>query len=402
MTITVNISAITSPIYYGRLAPPVYDTLPAIASGGTVHTLAKDVSASGFTLISTEPNDKYIYRHSGHAGSAWDEANQCMWIFGAESHNSVTGFDNSVYRFNVENGLFELVQTTTDSWPDEYRMDANGILWADEAKTRPWGMHSFNRLYYDPTTKLLSVAYDPWQHAYWSSLIYEDPAMTAQDDRAKVIWHFNTTTGEWTYTHSSATQSFLNDLDYAKGVTYVPNYGWYCVGGTFIRRIDTDGNYTSFNLQSVMNTLDHTRLLYSNGYIYQTMGVTSTNSQQFMSIHNVDNLTGDSVEYLRSDFPVLNGWYTMNKCACVMSDGNILFLAHDVDISPDTQSSSTPNTIAAFIFNTTTHTVSDTGHRISANEIKYDWKLQWSDKYNCAIWLGASITSPEQVYVIRI
>lgn len=377
----------------GAVLAGINGTLPAIASAGVVTALAKNITSSGFNLLTTETNDDSIYRHSGHAGCVWDEANQFMWIFGAETHNSVNGMDNAVYRFNVENGKFELIQPS-NTWPGEYRMDAGGILWADAAHTRPWAMHSFNRMYYDPVSKIISVLYDPWEHAYWTTPIFEDPAMSG-DDRTKCIWHFNTVTAEWTYTSGAGITSLSNALDLAKGATFVPGYGWYVIGGTYLRKVDLNGVYSSVNLLAVgaVNSLDHTKLMYHDGYLYCMMGV-STSSTQFLSIHNIDDPTGDSVEFQRTDFTALDGWYTSNKCACLMSDGNILFIAHN--------STALPNVAGAFIFNTTTRTVTDTGHRIVCETISYDWKLVWSDKYDCAIWLAASVTSPEQVYMIKV
>lgn len=375
------------PVYAGR-----FQFIEPVASGGTVNTAISEFNGSGFQLLSTAPTDESIYHHSGHAGTAWDEDRQIQWIYGAETHNSVSGMDNALYRFNLETGLFETMYFT-DPWTGEYRVDAEGYLWADEAHTHPWATHTYNRLRFIPETKEVLFVYDTEEHSYWSSPILEDPLVTLAD-RKKPFWYYNTQTGVWRTEHTSDIQSFTGRA-LINGLHYVSGYGYYSFDDTRFRRLDEQGNYSAGVVGSgTLNTQYHDKLHYHNGYLYK-FGGGNPSTTQLVSKHNIDDIPGDSTRFLETQFSALDGWDTRNKPSCIMPDGNILFLAH--------RNASSPYDIGAFIFHTDTDTVTFTGHLLTGSPSRsYDWKMDWSIKYNCAIYNSASMGSPRKVYGLRI
>lgn len=359
-----------------------------IASGGTVANLAADVTASGFTLLTTAPAGGSVYRNSGHAGMAWDEARQAMWIFGAETHSIAAQYDNSVYAFDLKDGVFKK-QYEPSPWTGEYNISADGFLYADDAETLPWAVHTYQRFYYNTESKEFLVPIDMNFHAYTTPIQKGDVALI---DRKKPILRYNTNTKVWSYDWSESIQAFLNTCSNIVGVAYSKTWGWVGSENSNLLRLSNEGVFTSTALNGKINGRYHDSAFFI-GDNFIKFGAAVITDGILLSVHPMTDLSSSYVK-LKQDYPELNGWQVTNKPALKMPDDRILFIAED-DFG----------NIAAFIYDLTLDNVTDTGHRLAgatAGFSSYNFKMAWSQLHSAAVYHTDSFGAPARVYLLRI
>ena len=354
------------------------------ATGGTVSQLLANWSGTGFQLLTTAPA---LYNSSAHASAVMDEAAGIVWIVGAETHNSTTGMDNSVYRFDIADGLFKR-QYTKDTWPGEYRVGSDGILYANAAKTRPWAMHTFRRTRFIPATEEIEVIYNPDEHAYWNTAIQE--GATTQANNVSAFWYYNVRTGTWRNDASGSRSTFAKQ-EYANGTVYVPGYGWYTIGDTWMRRLDESGAYTSTNLAGLINGNYHNALYLRSGELVKVGGHLATTGNLY-SRTPLDNPTA-STKYPLADYAALSGHSMENTATVQMPDGRILlFPTRTAD-----------NLCRPMVLDVGANTVTATGDSIavtSTNSLSF--RVVWSETHNCAIWVTGRVAGIVRAYAYRM
>lgn len=362
-----------------------------IATGGTVHALLNDITSQGFSLLTTAPSGSSVFDRQGHAGSVMDNSRDIVWIFGADTHNLAADFNNSVYRFDIADGLFKKMYEQSP-WPAEYRIDANGIPWANAAKTLPWAMHTYTRMWFNEATKEIVVPYDARHHAYWDAAILEDPAVTVALAKAP-MWKYNTVTGEWSYEWNSGIQSF-NSNNPIFGAVKVPS-GWRSINSAskYLKLSDA-GAYSEASISSTMNQEYHSKAIYTRNKVWVMMGFDSASTSKFVSVHPIDTEFAP-YRYTVDSFAALSGWSKANKPACLMPDGNIAFLMQR-GTSPSYET-------GLFILDTLAETVSYTGHSISGTgAATYDFHLHWSTTHNALVYISQTYGEPVKVYGIKL
>jgi hypothetical protein len=328
-----------------------------------------------------------MYISSAHASAVMDDPAGIVWIVGAETHNSAAGMDNSVFRFDVADGLFKR-QYTKDAWPGEYRVGADGILWANAAKTRPWAMHTFRRTRFIPATEEVEIVYNADEHAYWSTSIQEGAITQAAN--VSPIWYYNVRTGAWRADASGSRSAFVK-LDYAHPVAYAPGYGWYCIGDTFMYRLNESGALTSTNLSGLINGGYHSAMYVRSGELVKVGGHT-INTGSLYSRTPLDNPTA-STRYLISSFAALSGHSMENTASVMMPDGRILiFPTRTAD-----------NLCRPMVIDVAANTVTATGDSIPVtSSSSLSFRAVWSTTHNCAIWITGRVASTVRAYAYRL
>lgn len=367
-------------VYAGRLS----NTRAAPdATGGTVTQLLPSWSGTGFQLLTTAPA---MYVSSGHASAVMDDAAGIAWIFGAETHNSASGMDNSVFRFDLSDGLFKR-QYTKDTWPGEYRVGSDGILYANAAKTRPWAMHTFRRMRFIPAQEEIEVVYNPHEHAYWNTTIQE--GATTQANNISAFWFYNVRTGTWR-TDAAGSRSQFTKATYADGVCYAPGWGWYTIGDTWMYRLSEAGVYSATNLFGKINTAIETGIFLVGSDLVKAGGGADGTGWLY-SKTPLSNPTA-SVRYSQSSYPALSGHSLARGPSVQMPDGRILlFPVRTADLQ-----------CRPMILDAATDTLTVTGHSLTlADGSGIDMRIVWSATHNCAIWITNRVGGGAKAYAYR-
>lgn len=340
------------------------------SSGGTVIQYLEDFSGSGFAHLSTVPSSPTFTKHH-HAGACYDQVRRIMWLFGAETHNSTSGFVNSMYRWDAVTGLVSRMYAP-DTWPGDYRVGTDGILYADSGYQRPWAMHAYNRVRYIPETEEVEVIYWGNEHAYWNTLRVDDLSKPQSSSLAP-LWYFNTVTGAWRHSEEGDTSAFVKSEPF-EGTCYVPGEGWFVLGNSNGYKLSEAGVRTQYNVFSVVNTHYHSNLFARGNELIKFGGNSNT---YLYSKHLISNPASGS-RYLQSSYSALSGWDTSNNWAVLMPDDRILFCAQDAS-----------KNMAAFILDVDANTVTDTGHRYGPQDqgvVWYNFRAVWDETAECAIF----------------
>lgn len=381
---------------------------PPDLTGGTVVTLLSNWSGTGFQHLSTAPAVNYdpqtaIYTASGHSGATWDDNRGIMWMYGCESHGK-NQMINTWYRWDATDGLFKRMGAP-DPCLGGHHVTSDGFLYANAANTHPWGSHTFDTLYYDPTTKEAHYVYDARDHAYWADADgwpLDVPGFDLSNRRCP-IWFYNTSTGIWRKQDSNSITSFSKGST-GSPVVRDPGNGWWRVDGATVSHLSEDGqNLTSGSIwgmgtyASVQAKLHNfTDNLVIIGGFYDTPGT------WLGAVHPKANLSASKVLRI-SDFPALTGWDATNTWSSPLPDGRIVFGAQNISAG------STGGAIGAFIldWNKATPTVTDTGYRLGGSKWapsqSYELKCEWSTKYNCVVFItNRQGDGSDRVYGLRI
>ena len=369
-----------SGVYGGRTADVVRATPDA--AGGTVTQLLAGWSGTGFQRLTTAPA---LYVSSAHASAVMDDAAGIVWIVGAETHNSASGMDNSVFRFDLADGLFKR-QYAKSAWPGEYRVDAAGILWADAAKTRPWAMHTFRRTRYIPAAEEVEILYNPEDHAYWSGAIQEG-AISAVDN-VSAFWYYNVRTGAWR-NDPAGQRSQMARAAFAAGTCFVPGFGWYAIDGTFLHRLTEAGVYSTTPVSGLINGKIHSALYHWDGELIKVGGEGTTGT--LYSRTPLGNPAA-STKYDISAYAALAGHEMSNTASVQMPDGRyLIFPARTAD-----------NQMRPMVLDVGANTVTPTGHSLTITTLtNLSFRAVWSVAHNCVIWITGKEDGTVRAYAYR-
>ena len=92
-----------------------------------------------------------------HGGAAFDPVRGRLMLFGSDTHS--TNWDNSVRFFDMGSLRWSSAYPPDD--PTTYRVNADGIPVAGVDGGRPWAMHTFDAVEFDPISDRLIVASHP-------------------------------------------------------------------------------------------------------------------------------------------------------------------------------------------------------------------------------------------------
>ena len=344
-------------------------------------------TGKGFELLTIAPQeivgtpDNSVYRKSAHAGTAWDEARQTMWIFGAETH--VTNMDNAVYGWRASDGKF--VKHYDADPVSGYRMDANGVYWSSAEKIRPWAMHTYRRMRMVPGTDEFEVMYDADDHALMEPKVFEDPSQTTAN-RVPPVWYYNVVTGTWRASTFGDSAKMTGSPYYAFPLAHDPVHGWFSGDGAFWASLSNNGTYRLTNVSGKSNGQQHSFMFVKNSIAYRVGGAGNTT---LYSRHPLGNIAGSS-KHLVSEFPALAGYDVTNMASVMMPSGLIVIFP--------VQGSE----MHAMILDPEAKTVTATGHVLTGLDKPglYDLAAEWSTAHNAVVLLSRRFTG-SNVYGYR-
>lgn len=187
--------------------------LYVVAAGAQQRLLRSDFeageTAASVPDLTTIPVNRWVefhqpadadWRRSPHAGLAYDSRRGTLLMFGAETHAN-DGQPNQ-FNNNYKNDVLEF-DPDTANWsrhrpadsPDSYRADGNGRPVAGPAGApRPWAMHTYDLLTYDPALDALIVGSAP-AHQYFK--LTQVSGLAARANDRLVTWIYTLGDRRW-------------------------------------------------------------------------------------------------------------------------------------------------------------------------------------------------------------
>ncbi len=135
--------------------PPI--PVPA-AAPGTINPALKALPAGVWHKIHQQAGDSPgDFRRQAHGSAAFDPVRGRLMLFGSDTHQ--LDWDNSVRFFDMGS-----LSWSRSYPPDDYatyRVNADGVPVAGRKGDRPWAMHTFDAVEFDPISDRLIVASHP-------------------------------------------------------------------------------------------------------------------------------------------------------------------------------------------------------------------------------------------------
>ncbi|RRJ84609.1 hypothetical protein [Aestuariirhabdus litorea] len=98
------------------------------------------------------------WRRHNHAGIAYDEARDAIYMFGSDTHG--LDHDNSVYQFDIAGKTW--TQHYSPSPLSSYQVSDDGLNTANhQGQVRPWAMHTYDNILFDPNRRALVITAFP-------------------------------------------------------------------------------------------------------------------------------------------------------------------------------------------------------------------------------------------------
>jgi len=131
--------------------------VPPVPSG-QINPALRDLPVGVWLKIHEQADDgPETFRRQEHGGAAFDPLRGRLMLFGSDTHR--VDWDNTVRFFDMASLTWSSAYPP-DS-PDTYRVNTEGIPVAGVAGDRPWAMHAFDAVEFDPISDLLIVASHP-------------------------------------------------------------------------------------------------------------------------------------------------------------------------------------------------------------------------------------------------
>jgi len=97
------------------------------------------------------------WRRQAHAGMAFDTHRNKLFVFGSDTHGE--NWDNSVHEFDPL--ILQWSEHDRPARRASYRADAQGHPVSGGEQPRPWAMHTYDNVVYDPTLDAIFVMAGP-------------------------------------------------------------------------------------------------------------------------------------------------------------------------------------------------------------------------------------------------
>jgi hypothetical protein len=185
--------------------------VPAVAPGMVNPALKRLPAGSWIKIHQQDAGSDEAFVRQAHGGAAFDPLRGRVMLFGSDTHSR--DWDNSLRFFDV--GTLSWSRAYPEDDPDTYRVNAEGFPVAGEGLERPWAMHTFDAVEFDPTRDRLIVASHPkhmtpkkkWgvDKALWNSI------------RSHPTWFYYVAENRWEPMRGKAVSFFPN------GGTFDPN-----------------------------------------------------------------------------------------------------------------------------------------------------------------------------------
>jgi hypothetical protein len=169
------------------------------------------------------------FRRQAHGGAAFDTRRGRLVLFGSDTHSE--DWDNSVRFFDV--AALRWSQAYPADGPSSYRVNADGIPVAGTGVERPWAMHTFDAVEYDPVQDRLIVASYP-KHMSPRKSWGVDEGLWRQIKRHPT-WTYSLADGRWTALPGAAEHFFPHAAAFdtrRNRFVGIRSDGYYTLSGT--------------------------------------------------------------------------------------------------------------------------------------------------------------------------
>jgi len=187
------LSCVVAGVLFGGAALLVRHTLPldGEAAREYLQMLKRDLPAS--RAVDDIPPNTWVklyqpwrldWRRQSHAGAAYDSKRGLLLLFGSDTHG--LDWDNRIHIFDPDARAWHSPYAASS--PETYRLDEEGRAIAGEDELRPWAMHTYDTVVYDPGRDALVVLARP-DH---------NPKMKEFRGRARHLsWRYDLESGTW-------------------------------------------------------------------------------------------------------------------------------------------------------------------------------------------------------------
>jgi len=131
--------------------------VPAVAPGTINPGLLRLPAGSWTKIHEQDPGSDQAFTRQAHGGATFDPGRGRVMLFGSDTHRR--DWDNSVRFFDM--GSLQWSSAYPPDDPKSYRVNADGIPVAGEGVERPWAMHTFDAVEFDPVTDRLIIGSHP-------------------------------------------------------------------------------------------------------------------------------------------------------------------------------------------------------------------------------------------------
>jgi len=296
-----------------------------------------------------------------------------------------------MFAFDLRDGLFKKMNDTTVG-TSTYIINEEGHLWANDEETLPWAVHTYNRLHYDTQTRQIHIMMDGWFHAGVTP-IQKGPIALA--DRKFSMWIYDTVTKVWSLQWSPSINSFNAINTQIFGAAYSDSHGWFSLSGNGLSgvRVTNDDQFIQVSLTGKVNNRMHSQSFFM-GDVAVMFSKDTAATGVLASFHPINSLMAGSYVKNIEEFPILTGWVVTNKQAFPIDNTRFLFIAQN-----------NSNQIGAFVYDITTHVITDTGHRIGGYTepfSSYNLRGAWSKALNAAVLFFNWTSQPLRAYLLRL
>jgi len=108
-------------------------------------------------LHEQQPTDAVRFQRQAHGGSCFDSKRGQLFLFGSDTHRQ--DWTNSPLLFDVSTRRWRRIYANDE--PTTYAVNENGLPVAGVMGQRPWAMHTFGVVLYDPSRDEMIVASAP-------------------------------------------------------------------------------------------------------------------------------------------------------------------------------------------------------------------------------------------------
>lgn len=129
----------------------------AVAAGNTNPGLKRLPAGTWIKIHEQASGSEDAFVRQTHGGAAFDPVRGRVMLFGSDTHSR--DWDNSVRFFDM--GTLSWSRAYAEDDPDTYRVNAEGFPVAGKGVERPWAMHTFDAVEFDPAADRLIVASHP-------------------------------------------------------------------------------------------------------------------------------------------------------------------------------------------------------------------------------------------------
>ena len=126
-------------------------------AGSINHSLKALPAGTWFKIHQHVGDSEEVFTRQVHGGAAFDPLRGRLMLFGSDTHSQ--NWDNSVRFFDM--GTLRWSSAYAEDDPTTYRVNGNGIPVAGSGVERPWAMHTFDAVEFDPIADKLIIASYP-------------------------------------------------------------------------------------------------------------------------------------------------------------------------------------------------------------------------------------------------